>query len=32
MVIGYPEIPDVAHAFTTRLQFGTKFEVMEFLA
>ena len=30
--MAYPEIPDVAHEFTARLQFGTKFEVMEFLA
>ena len=27
-----PKIPDLAHEFATRLQFGTTFEVMEFLA
>ena len=31
-VMAYPEIPDVAHEFAARLQFGTTFEVMEFLA
>ena len=30
--MAYPEIPDVAHEFAARLQFGTTFEVMEFLA
>ena len=27
----YPKIPDVAHEFTARLQFGSSFEVMDFL-
>ena len=31
-VMAYPEIPDVTHEFTARLQFGTTFELMEFLA
>ena len=31
-VMAYPEIPDVAHEFAARLQFGTTFQVMEFLA
>ena len=31
-VMAYPNIPDVAHEFVARLQFGTTFEVMEFLA
>ena len=31
-VKAYPEISDVAHEFTTRLQFDTTFEVMEFLS
>ena len=31
-VMAYPEIPDVAHEFAARLQFGTTFELMEFLA
>ena len=31
-VMAYPEIPDVAHEFAARLQFGTTFEVMEFRA
>ena len=31
-VMAYPEIPDVTHEFAARLQFGTTFEVMEFLA
>ena len=31
-VMAYPEILDVAHEFAARLQFGTTFEVMEFLA
>ena len=26
-VMAYPEIPDVAHEFAARLQFGTTFEV-----
>ena len=31
-VMAYPEIPNVEHEFAARLQFGTTFEVMEFLA
>ena len=31
-VMAYPEIPDVVHEFATRLQFGSTFDVMEFLA
>ena len=31
-VMACPKIPDLAHEFATRLQFGTTFEVMEFLA
>ena len=31
-VMAYPEIPDVAYEFAARLQFGTTFELMEFLA
>ena len=31
-VMAYPDIPDVAHEFTTRLRFGTTFELMQFLA
>ena len=31
-VMTYPEIPDVVHEFAARLQFGTTFELMEFLA
>ena len=30
-VMAYTEIPGVAHEFAARLQFGTTFEVMEFL-
>ena len=30
--MAYPEIPDVANEFAARLQFGTSFKVMEFLA
>ena len=31
VVMAYPEIPDVVHEFMAWLQFGTTFEVMEFL-
>ena len=31
-VMAYPVILDVAHEFAARLQLGTTFEVMEFLA
>ena len=31
-VMAYPEIPYMAHEFGARLQFGTTFELMEFLA
>ena len=31
-VMAYPEILGVVHEFAARLQFGTTFEVMEFLA
>ena len=31
-VMSYPKIPDVAHKFAARLQFGTTFEVIEFFA
>ena len=31
-VMAYLEIPDVAHEFAAQLQFGTTFELMEFLA
>ena len=31
VVIAYSKIPDVVHEFAARLQFGTTFEVMEFL-
>ena len=31
VVMPYPKIPDVAHEFTARLQFGSSFEVMDFL-
>ena len=32
VVMAYPDITDVAHEFAAQLQFGTSFEVMEFLA
>ena len=32
VVMAYPEMPAVAHEFTVMLQFGTSFEIMEFLA
>ena len=31
-VMAYPKIPDVVHEFAVRLQFGTTFELMKFLA
>ena len=31
-VLAYPDIPDTAHEFDALLQFGTTFELMEFLA
>ena len=31
-VLKYPDIPDTAHEFGALLQFGTTFELMEFLA
>ena len=32
VVMAYPAMPVVAHEFATLLQFGTSFEMMEFLA
>ena len=32
VVMAYPKISNVAHEFAIQLQFGTKFEVIEFLA
>ena len=31
-VLNYPDIPDTAHEFGVLLQFGTTYELMEFLA
>ena len=31
-VVAYPKIPDVMHHFAVRVQFGTTFEVIEFLS
>ena len=31
-VLRYPDIPDTTHEFGTLLQFGTTYELMEFLA
>ena len=31
-VLHYPDIPDTAHEFGVLLQFGTTYELMEFLA
>ena len=31
-VLHYPDIPDTAHEFGALLQFGTTYELMEFLA
>ena len=31
-VLRYPDIPDIAHEFGALLQFGTTYELMEFLA
>ena len=31
-VLKYPDIPDTAHEFGALLQFGTTYELMEFMA